>query len=252
MAKKKKRKKKTVISQFEVVSVEKLRPNRWNYNNLSQFGMDKLRETITTDGFVAPIIVWEPEPGTYEIIDGEHRLFAAKDSGLEKVSIVNLGSIPEERAKALTIKLNEIKGHPDTKLLADLVKEIADASHDLALTLPFPDTEIEELIKLGNESVDQVLAEAKAAGDAAFAEEDEAPPIQKNKTKDLFAILKMSQMSDDEEEELLELLRDVEDALGVEKRPYRLIIKVLRLYLRSLEEKPKKKKKKRKKAHADA
>ena len=133
----------------DIVSVDKLFPNTWNPNKQNDFIFEKEKESIRKFGFVTPVIVRQIKEG-YEIIDGEHRLKAAKELGLNEISINNLGEVSDSVAKQLTIVLNETKGEPDpielSKLINDLSKDVS--VEDLLATLPFQKEELEGMMDL--------------------------------------------------------------------------------------------------------
>lgn len=222
-----------VAGKSLVVHVSELRRNPWNYNVLDEVGMEKLKATITQDGFAVDIVVRElDEPkgkAKYEIVDGEHRWIAAKELGMKKVPIRNLGKVTDQRAKGMTIKLNELKGKPDSERLALIVDELM-KSNDAALisTLPFDDEELADLTALARERLEQTPPPS-AGGTGEDGDEDGKTRTKKVKDKyDVHMILKLAHMSDDEEEEFISLLHQVEDVMGINKRPFRLLMQLMR------------------------
>lgn len=224
------------------VSIKAVRPNRYNYNILDDYGMEKLKATIQLDGFVSDIIVREiPDAKSkdevkYEIVDGEHRFYAAKELGMPDVPIKNLGVIPDDRARALTVKLNELKGRPDTEKLAILVDEMV-RSKDEALinTLPFDQDEMDDLLATARDSLsDAPVPSAGGTGD----DKDDGTRSKKVKDKfDVYTICKFGQMTDEEEEDFVNLLHDLENVIGIEKRPFRLLMKVMRERVKKIKRK---------------
>lgn len=132
------------------VPIDMLVPNTWNPNAMSEFMMEKERESIRRFGFIDPCTVRKhPTSLTqFEIIDGEHRWRAAQLEGHTEVSVVDLGPISDEMAQELTIVLNLTRGQSDrTKLgriLAHLEKVDAKASRAV---LPFTDQQFSELVQ---------------------------------------------------------------------------------------------------------
>jgi len=86
----------------------------------------------------------------YELIDGEHRLRAAKELGYTEVPIWNLGDISDAVAKQLTIVLNETRGSSDPGKLGELLMDLLETElpADLLEVLPFPEERFAELTKL--------------------------------------------------------------------------------------------------------
>ena len=135
----------------KTVSVDDIYPNTWNPNKQSDFIYKKELESIRRFGFVAPLIVRKINEG-YEIIDGEHRLRAAKELAMPEISINDLGEVSDAVAKQLTIILNETKGEPDRVELARLVAELSKDIDldDLKIALPYPEEEIDAMLKLAD------------------------------------------------------------------------------------------------------
>jgi len=135
--------------KVEVIALSSMKPNPWNPNKMSEETFAKEILSIKNNGFIEPIKVRVLPNNTYEIVDGEHRWRAAQSLGMVSVPVVNLGKIPDEKAKKLTIIANELRGAPEPVLLAALIKDLnATVSlDDLALELPMSSTELDSLIK---------------------------------------------------------------------------------------------------------
>lgn len=96
--------------------------------------------SIREFGFVDPVTVRSfPDEDTLEIIDGEHRVKAALDEGLDAIPVFDLGIVSDDHARLLTIVLNETRGQADPEKLASLLKELRAGMHleDLIRTLPY-------------------------------------------------------------------------------------------------------------------
>lgn len=229
----KKKKTSLLVGESLVVPISEVRPNQYNYNVLDDYGMEKLKATIMLDGFVDDVIVRSipdaksKDKTKYEIIDGEHRFYAAKELGMPDIPIKNLGNIRDDRARALTIKLNELKGHPDALKLAVLVDEFVRANdEELINTLPFDQDEMDELLATAREN----LADTPLPSSGGSGEEDNEKGTRSKKVKDKFdvyTICKFGQMTDEEEEEFVGLLNELENLMGIQKRPFRLLMKVM-------------------------
>jgi len=128
------------------ISIDKVKPNDWNYNIQNSFMFEKEKQSISEDGFVVPIVVREKD-GFYEIIDGEHRWKACIELGMKEISINNLGTLSDKEAKRLSIRLNETKGYADNDVLKDLLVELEkEYEVDIREELPFSDNELDEII----------------------------------------------------------------------------------------------------------
>lgn len=138
-----------VTTRESWVAPDALRPNTWNPNRMDDFMYAKELESIKRFGFAVPIIVRSTATGL-EIVDGEHRWRAAKELGLDRIPIWDLGRISDMDAKQLTIVLNETRGQPDKERLARLVQNLAITEPTAALQslLPFSESVFAELANL--------------------------------------------------------------------------------------------------------
>jgi hypothetical protein len=102
--------------------------------------------SIREFGFVDPVTVRE-NGLQYEIIDGEHRWRAAIDENLDPIPAVNLGVVPDEVAKQLTIVLNETRGSADPNKLGELLRDLSSrvSKESLLSTLPYSREAFERL-----------------------------------------------------------------------------------------------------------
>lgn len=238
----------TTTLQLKTVSVKKLEPNPWNFNRVGEDEMDRLRATITQDGFVDPVTVRELTRGNkvrYQIIDGEHRWLAARSLKLAKIPVINLGVVDDTRAKSLTIKLRTW-GESDPGRLARLISEIIDdgVTPD---TLPYDAEHIAALQKLA----------LQGAEDFEPPDVPETPPstnggkkaTKKNdgedEEEDIYQFLRLGAMKADEVADFKALVKKLASVLGSkEKKPYKLLVTAMQEVLH------RRKKKKKKKSHA--
>lgn len=170
-----------LAGRVKKVAPDRIVPNGYNYNKVSSFMMDKLRDNIQTFGFTQPIVVRSGNEkgtfshGNYVVIDGEHRLKLAKELKLPEVRVIDMGNVSDVIARTLTINLNEIGGRPDQDQLSALVSEISKMDSSLVETLPFDDEEIEAMTSLGEEDFSKLDEFAASAAETDnFTEEEEA------------------------------------------------------------------------------
>jgi len=110
-----------------VVSVDKLRPDPANPNEMEQQQIDMLREDIIKHGFDEPLQVApvEDEPGVFLIVGGEHRWKAAKAAGLKAIPVVvheeYMEAVPRREAM---IRRNENRGRHNPEKLRRVVLEL--------------------------------------------------------------------------------------------------------------------------------
>lgn len=119
------------------VPPDELHPNAWNPNVLDADLYDKAVASIQTYGFVDPITVRVIDDH-YEVIDGEHRVKAARQLGLRLVPVV-IVDVDDDVAQQLTLVLNELHGHPDQSKLTRVLQGLAErhSIESLLETLPF-------------------------------------------------------------------------------------------------------------------
>ena len=106
------------------IPVELVKPNPWNPQMMTPEIFEKAKRSIRDHGFIMPITVRSKEDGTFEIIDGEHRFKALVELGYAKVFAMDLGSIPDHQAQALTLKLNDIRGESDEDAKMALMRDL--------------------------------------------------------------------------------------------------------------------------------
>jgi ParB-like chromosome segregation protein Spo0J len=91
-----------------------------------------LKRAIRKEGFCGVILVNKAPTGMV-IVDGEHRWRAARALGMEDAPCV-IGEFSEERARALTVKMNQIHGYWSAPELVDLLDTLSDSLEDLGFS----------------------------------------------------------------------------------------------------------------------
>lgn len=129
-----------------------LEPNPWNPNEQDAETFAKEKASLQRFGFVVPIIVrpHPDRPGIYQIIDGEHRLRAGTELGMQRFPCFDLGPISDHEAQQLTIILNELKGKPNERKLGDVLKNLlnGDTLDRLVEVLPYSKEQVGKIAKL--------------------------------------------------------------------------------------------------------
>lgn len=130
------------------IEVEKLGPNAWNPNRMSEEMYHKLKAYVKREGLVEPIVVRAHGDG-YQILGGYHRWKIARELGYETVpcAVVDLD---DRRAKILSVNLNEMKGQSVSSLLSQLVHDLGQelTLEDLESQLPYSETELKDALEL--------------------------------------------------------------------------------------------------------
>lgn len=131
------------------IGVEKLTPNPWNPNRMSDEMRAKLKAYIEREGFVEPLVV-RPKGDRFEILGGFHRWQIAKELAYETVPCVVVVNLDDRRAKVLSINLNEMKGQSLPNLLANLIHDLSKelTFSDLESQLPYSEAELRDSLEL--------------------------------------------------------------------------------------------------------
>lgn len=135
-----------IVGKRRNVPIDKLKPNPWNPNLMTQEMMAKEVNSIETFGFVDPLTV-RTLGEDFEIIDGEQRWKAAQSIGLEVLPVEDLGELPDEVAQQLTLILNELHGEFDTIGLAKVVESLRESVsiEELIKNLPYTEDKLNDL-----------------------------------------------------------------------------------------------------------
>ena len=130
------------------IGVEKLTPNPWNPNRMSDEMRAKLKSYVGREGLVEPLVV-RPKGKQYEILGGFHRWQIAKELDYRTVPCVVV-DLDDRRAKVLSINLNELKGASLPNLLANLIHDLSAelTLDDLESQLPYSAAELKDSLEL--------------------------------------------------------------------------------------------------------
>jgi len=130
------------------IGVEILTPNPWNPNRMSEEMRAKLKAYIQREGFVEPLVV-RTRGEQYEILGGYHRWCVAKELGYKTVPCVVV-ELDDQRAKILSVNLNELKGQSLPSLLGNLIHDLSKelTLDDLQTQLPYSIEELKDSLEL--------------------------------------------------------------------------------------------------------
>jgi len=131
--------------KIEWESPSNLKHNAWNTNIVSPENEVKIEESIDRYGMFKPILVRRLNDDSLEILGGAHRAEAAIRKGIERVPIIDLGNISDDKAKEISLVDNGRYGTDDAIKLTELLSSL-DTEHDaLASFLPYSMSEIDSL-----------------------------------------------------------------------------------------------------------
>ena len=155
----------------QTVAIDSLDANPWNPNVQSEFMFEKTIAAVKEFGFIDPVTVRSSINGVAlarkQIIDGEHRVRAAKQLGLESVLIVDLGDVSDARAKTLTDVLNRMRGENDAQRWAEMVESIKLEAPEMVELLPYSAAEITAMLAVNTFDWEALSAEAAASSEKA-------------------------------------------------------------------------------------
>lgn len=116
---------------IRMISVDKLEPNDWNPQTMTDSKFNELVEEIREDGFDDAIhVVPHPDPtkqGVFRIINGEHRWQAARVLGISEIPCVIKDKWTDEKVqKVKTVRRNLLRGDLDKMRFSKLVRNLND------------------------------------------------------------------------------------------------------------------------------
>lgn len=138
--------------KIEYLPTTEIQENTYNPNVVADHVMKALIANVKRNGFTQPILV-RPNTGdgrAYEVVDGEHRLRAARAAGIEFVPCV-VSMIDGVEAKAQTLAMNQLRGEMDASQVAAIIREIDGEGIDLeqlATFTGFSEAELRDLDRL--------------------------------------------------------------------------------------------------------
>ena len=151
-----------------IVPISDVHLNDYNPKEKRTAEYEKVKDSISLNGFMSPVIVRqiEGEEG-FTIVDGEQRATASQDLGYKEIPVYNLGFISEEDAKAKTIWA-EVSVQFDQIQLAPLAMELNEAG----IELPYSEKQMQDFSELCSFDFDN------AYEDSEEKEDDDTPKMK--------------------------------------------------------------------------
>lgn len=120
------------VYNVRAIPVEKIKANAYNPNSVAPPEMALLELSIWEDGYTMPIVCYELEDGTFEIVDGYHRYTTMltskriydREGGLLPVVVIDK---PLSDRMASTIRHNRARGTHSIDLMRNIVAELVDS-----------------------------------------------------------------------------------------------------------------------------
>lgn len=113
------------------MAIERVQPNHWNPNKMTDKGFERLLKEIQETGFIEPIQVVPQDDGKYLILGGEHRYRAVKALGYQTIPclVVNderyQGEKGKDALKFITMRLNVLRGRVDPGKFLEYYQDLA-------------------------------------------------------------------------------------------------------------------------------
>lgn len=140
----------TLRVHTEAVPIADLVENPWNPNEMDDFTFNKVVESIRLFGWVDPPTCVRRADGAVLILDGAHRIRAAKILQMTNPTVNIIGAeteISPATQRSLTLMLNDLRGRHDPGKTAILIEEIHDiAAEEEVILLPYPDSRINDIL----------------------------------------------------------------------------------------------------------
>lgn len=122
----------------------------WNYKTEDEEQSRKLKNNIERNGVIENILVRRLDNGSYEVVNGNHRLDVMNSLKMKECHAYNLGEISKEKAIRVAIETNETRFGADGIKLSHLIDEISDnvGLQELEKSMPFTADEMQNMLDL--------------------------------------------------------------------------------------------------------
>lgn len=117
-----------------------------NPNSMSPDQYEMLVAAIRRFGFLQPILVRPRAAGGHEVVDGHHRLRAARDAGLASVPAVVV-TVDDTTSAAEVLSMNRLRGEMSLTLAADVLRDLRDAGFEDLTVTGFTGDEVAALLR---------------------------------------------------------------------------------------------------------
>ncbi len=127
----------TMNKQHKWITLADLITAEWNYKDGDEFMAARLEKAMRQDGQIVNLIVRDMGDGTWEVVNGNHRLQTMRRIGTERAMCFDLGQIDQERAEQIAFITNETEHAANEMDLATRLAELEKSMPDALL--PFTD-----------------------------------------------------------------------------------------------------------------
>lgn len=157
------------LFDFAEINIDDISPNSWNVNEMSPDVFNRLVKEIKEIGYIEPIQVVRMDNGKYRIVGGEHRYYACKFLGYDKLPCIVLLDNKfsnEDLQKFISVRLNVLRGKINPEKFVKLYDELVEkyGADNLQELLGIVDTkEYGSLLKsIGRSLVESGVSKEKA------------------------------------------------------------------------------------------
>lgn len=168
--------------EMKVVDIKKVMLNPWNPNKMTERKYQGLKNSIQKfpEVLEGNRIIVRKVDNKYQIINGEHRYKALMELGHKEIPIMDLGKVPDDEAKLLTLTLANVGTEDfDKKLriidsilesfdLKSVVETIGESEENIKYLLDNLETSVEDI----KESTKSTFAEFQESNKDEVKEED--------------------------------------------------------------------------------
>lgn len=158
------------------LSVDLLTVAENNPNVMPTAEFEMLCTAIQQKGMIQPILVRKLDD-SYRVIDGHHRLRAAKVAAMEEISCV-IYECTDAEEHILRLAMNKLRGELDLTAAGHIFKELNEAGMKLdeMLLSGFSESEMKDLISSVSQNIDVDVKMALPAEDDYEVEREEKAP----------------------------------------------------------------------------
>lgn len=104
----------------ELIQTSRLRSYKHNINELPATKIAQLQESIRDEGLIEPLIVSPNKDGTFTVVDGNHRLLACQNLGLQELPCIVKAS---ENLFRFCVHVNQFRGQTNLDKLIGIISD---------------------------------------------------------------------------------------------------------------------------------
>jgi ParB/RepB/Spo0J family partition protein len=106
---------------LEIVAIDKIVGAPANPNTMDTVQLEALVRSIKELGFLAPIVGRLIKDDVVEVVDGHHRLLAAKKAGMQNIPVMLVESLDDAHVVVASVALNRLRGELSLSTVASML-----------------------------------------------------------------------------------------------------------------------------------